>query len=96
MLCIDCNKEFKTQERELFQNHSKIHHLLYCLCCGICKENFTTSKELDRHDCRRVLKIVESKVNGFHPCKYCEKKFANEISLNLHIKIHLNVPLNEE
>lgn len=96
MTCIDCDEEFTTQEMNLFQNHSKIHSSEYTQHCGDCKETFKTAREFNKHDCRRVVKIVESKLNGFFPCKYCEKKFLNEISFNLHLKNHLKLPLDEE
>lgn len=96
MKCIDCDEEFTTLEMDLFQEHSKIHSSKYNQNCDDCKETFTTTTEMNRHNCRRVLKIAKSKITGFYPCKYCEKKFLNEISLNLHLKKHLNLPLNEE
>lgn len=96
MPCIDCDEEFSTQEMDLFQEHSKIHSLEYNQNCDDCKQTFKTAQEVNLHDCKRVLKIVESKLSGFYPCKYCEKKFLNEISLNLHLKNHLNLPLQEE
>lgn len=96
MSCIDCDEEFTTHEMDLFQEHSKIHSSEYVQNCNECKETFTTAKEINKHDCRRVLKIVESELSGFYPCKYCEKKFLNEIALNIHLKNHLKLALDEE
>lgn len=96
MICIDCPKEYTTKEKDLFQEHSKMHKSEYNQNCGVCKETFQTAIQIKKHDCRRVLKVLQSKSNGFHPCKHCERKFLNEIALNLHTRKHSNLPLHEE
>uniref|UniRef100_A0A1B0A1E4 Protein krueppel n=1 Tax=Glossina pallidipes TaxID=7398 RepID=A0A1B0A1E4_GLOPL len=77
-VCNDCSRQYSTQQ--LLETHRKQAHKERDNICSLCGNAFKLKNQLMNHMKLHLEKNI--------PCPHCDKKYARQFDLNVHLRTH--------
>uniref|UniRef100_A0A1A9WHQ6 Protein krueppel n=1 Tax=Glossina brevipalpis TaxID=37001 RepID=A0A1A9WHQ6_9MUSC len=77
-VCNDCGRQYSTQQ--LLETHRKQAHKERDNICSLCGNAFKLKNQLMNHMKLHLEKNI--------PCPHCDKKYARQFDLNVHLRTH--------